>query len=71
MRTPGVKISFDEKIGLYTAEDHGSGLCLALGRTPDEARAMLELVRSRWSDCPKCNPGRIQKNTGDCRCPRP
>lgn len=44
---PETTITFDRRIGLFTASDSAATPCIALGRTPAEARAILERVRRR------------------------
>lgn len=59
MKTPRVEISFNEAIGMYTAEEHGhEGLCAAFGRTPEEAMARLQLAKSLFTDCELCKAER-------------
>lgn len=46
-KPPETTITFDKRIGLYTASDHAATPCIALGRTPAEARTILERIRRR------------------------
>lgn len=70
MKKPDIEISFDEQMGSYKAEDRGYGLCTGFGNTPDEAVAWLEELKTRMVGRECCESARIQKNTGDCRCPK-
>ena len=54
MTTPGIKITFNEDMGCYTAEEPGPGSCVAFGKTPEEAVAKLEFAKTLWADCESC-----------------
>lgn len=66
MNENGVETRYDAECGLYVAVAPGDNFCTAFGKTPEEARARLELARSLWFDKdgkPLCGP--------ECLCQHP
>ena len=54
-----IETHYDESSGLHAAVAPDLYYCTGLGRTPEEARAHLELAISRWFDSegkPRCGP---------------
>ena len=41
---------YDERIGMYIAVAPDNSYCTGLGKTPQEARARLEMAISLWFD---------------------
>lgn len=50
MSAPRIEIHYDERFGMYAAVAPDRYNCTGLGRSPEEARARLELALSLWFD---------------------
>ena len=45
-----IETRYDERLGMYVAVAPNRAYCTGFGKTPEEARARLELAISLWFD---------------------